>query len=378
MESKFDDIRPFNNNEIYPAMIELADDKNLYDMVHSFFPDIQDEAIREAVLNIRTTEDMQKKFMYPLIQKIVSLTTDNLFLEGIEHISRDKSYVFVSNHRDIVLDSAIFQYLLVKNNFKTTGILFGDNLLQNNIMRTIAKSNKLFIAFRGASIKDFFENSKLLSEYIRYQIKNLNQSVWLAQRNGRTKDGNDLTEQGLLKMLDMSGNKDFIESFSELNIVPFSVSYEYEPCDYLKAREVYISTKLHYIKQEKEDLNSITIGLKQYKGNVKFSICDPINLDDLLQASQNKLYNEKLKALSNIIDERIHRSFALWKTNYIAYDLINKTNTFVDKYSSTDKENFIEYVNNAIGQNTNLHEEQYREIFLNIYANPVVNKLKYK
>ncbi len=378
MVSKFDDIRPFYDEEIPPAMIEMANDDNLYKMVHYVFPDIPDDTIREVVLNIKTTDDMQKMLMYPLVKKLTSFTIDNLSLEGIEHISKDKSYVFVSNHRDIVLDSAIFQYLLVQNNFNTTGILFGDNLLQNNIIRTIAKSNKLFIAFRGASIREFLVNSKKLSEYIRYQLKELNQSVWLAQRNGRTKDGNDLTEQGLVKMLDMSGNKNFVESFSELNIVPFAVSYEYEPCDYLKAREVYISNKLNYKKQEKEDLNSIIIGIKQKKGNVKFSICEPISKDELLQASEHKLYNDKLKALSKIIDKRIHNSFTLWKTNYMAYDIINNTNKFVDKYTSTDKYNFMEYVNNAIEQNSNLHEEKYKEIFLNIYANPVVNKLKYK
>ncbi|MDL2243156.1 1-acyl-sn-glycerol-3-phosphate acyltransferase, partial [Bacteroidales bacterium OttesenSCG-928-K03] len=324
---------------------------------------------------------MQRRVMFPVVMQLMSKTSTGLSSDGIENLNREKASLLISNHRDIVLDAGILQIILVQNKFNTTGITFGDNLLMSEMIRIIAKSNKLFIAYRGKDLKEFWNHSKKMSQYIRYQIQQMNQSVWIAQRNGRTKDGDDKTDQGVIKMLDMSRSDDFVQGFKDINISPCAVSYEYEPCDFLKTFELYMTRRGPYVKQEDEDLNSILVGIMQNKGGIHFSFAKPISEEEILEADGYQK-NDKFRFLASCVDKRIYEGYKLWKTNYIAYDIVNNSNTFTDRYSIKEKENFVNYMNNGLNKiisdgfygNKEFDFSELEEIFLNIYANPIKNK----
>ena len=378
----FDDIRPYFDAEIPYAMQKLAEDESLYSVFKYVFPKHSSEKIRNIILRIKTVKEMQYRVMFPVVTKLMSNTATSMSCEGIEYLSKEKANLFISNHRDIVLDSGILQIILVQNKFNTTGITFGDNLLLSEMIRIIAKSNKLFIAYRGSDMKEFWHHSTKLSHYIRHQITEMNQSVWIAQRNGRTKDGNDKTDQGVVKMFNMSSSGDFIKDFLELNISPCAVSYEYEPCAFLKTFELYLTRRGSYKKQKDEDLNSILTGLTENKGGIHFAFCKPLTENELTEADSYQK-NDKYKFITHCIDERIHEKFKLWKNNYIAYDIVNKKGEYAQYYSVDERDKFVNYMNK--GLNNILDEGFYgqkdfdvnelKEIFLDIYANPIKNKI---
>ncbi|MDL2239055.1 acyltransferase [Bacteroidales bacterium OttesenSCG-928-K22] len=377
----FDDIRPYFDEEIPYAMQKLADDESLYSVFKYVFPHHSAEKIKNIVLRIKNVDQMQRRVMFPVVMQLMSKTSTGLSSDGIENLNREKASLLISNHRDIVLDAGILQIILVQNKFNTTGITFGDNLLMSEMIRIIAKSNKLFIAYRGKDLKEFWNHSKKMSQYIRYQIQQMNQSVWIAQRNGRTKDGDDKTDQGVIKMLDMSRSDDFVQGFKDINISPCAVSYEYEPCDFLKTFELYMTRRGPYVKQEDEDLNSILVGIMQNKGGIHFSFAKPISEEEILEADGYQK-NDKFRFLASCVDKRIYEGYKLWKTNYIAYDIVNNSNTFTDRYSIKEKENFVNYMNNGLNKiisdgfygNKEFDFSELEEIFLNIYANPIKNK----
>ncbi|MDD4142085.1 MAG: acyltransferase [Bacteroidales bacterium] len=376
-ENYFDDIRPFYDDEIPSAMHTLAEIPGIYTLYRYFYPEISDETVRETVLSITTVDDMQHKIMYPLLQALMQTTSLGVTESGLEILEEDKYYTIVGNHRDIVLDSALLQMVFLSKGVKTSGITFGDNLLVSDLIRIIAKTNKLFITYRTTGMREFLEHAKRLSTYIRYQINVLHQSVWIAQHNGRAKDGNDKTDQGILKMLNMSGSGDFVKDFEELNILPLAISYEYEPCGFLKALEIYKTRRGPYVKKEDEDFNSIITGLTQPKGHIHLSFCAPISKGELEKAAQEE-NNDRYRELANILDNRIYRSYKLWKTNYVAYDLLNKTDNFSDIYSQEDRRAFETYMNNEMSVVTgdpDIDIEELKEIFLGIYANPVKNNM---
>ncbi|MBI4646526.1 MAG: acyltransferase [Bacteroidia bacterium] len=319
--------------------------------------------------------EFQSQIMHKVIRSIINQSSDGLTYEGFENIDRSSAYLFITNHRDIVLDSGILQILLHENNFETSEITFGSNLMQNQFIVDIGKLNKMFKVSRGETGREFYINSKRLSSYIRYTITQKKQSVWIAQRNGRTKDGNDKTETGLLKMLNVSGTGDFINNFKELQLVPVTTSYEYEPCDILKTREVYLSAKGPYQKSPNEDLNSILTGVKEYKGRIHFVIGKPINNE--LNRLEGTNENEKYKQLGLLIDKFIYSKYKLYPTNYIAYDLLYNCKKYMQHYTPTLKtefENYAEKKLESLKELGNMHE--LRSIFLGIYANPVLNKEK--
>jgi hypothetical protein len=227
---------------------------------------------------------------------------------------------------------------------------------------------------RGVSSRELYLSSKLLSEYIRLSITSGKSSIWLAQRQGRTKNGADTTEQGLLKMLDMSGGEDFQKNFEELNIVPLSISYEFEPCDALKAREMLISRTEKYVKAEGEDLNSILMGIKQPKGNIHLNIGKPITSDEIREAAECDK-NERYQKIRQAVDLRIIEGYKLWKNNYVAYDLLNHSYKYSHKYAQDDIDRFVAYMEKQLNTvEPELNRKELRELFLEIYANPVVSK----
>jgi hypothetical protein len=284
----------------------------------------------------------------------------------------------MSNHRDIILDPAITQYVSHKNGIPMSEICVGDNLLSEKVVEKLLRSNRMIKVIRGISARELYLSSQLLSKYIRQTITSGKSSVWIAQRQGRTKDGIDITEQGLLKMFDMSGTGTFVENFEELNIVPLSISYEYEPCDFRKAREILISRSQKYVKGPKEDMHSIMTGIRQQKGNVHLNIGVPLTHEEI-EAASHCDKNDRYQMIRHAVDIRVVEGYHLWKTNYVAYDIVNGTTKYSDHYGPEDVESFKAYTEHKLRRTERgLDRDEIRKIFLGIYANPVATKEKFK
>jgi hypothetical protein len=341
-------------------------------MAQYIYPDNEVDEVRNFVRQIRTTDEFQSKIMYDFNETVIRNSANSFTYQGLEYLDPAKCYLFVSNHRDIMLDSALMQYMLFVNGFRTTEITFGDNLMSSQLIVDIGKSNKMFKVVRGGNMRDFYLKSLQLSEYLRYTINVKNESIWIAQRGGRTKDGNDTTDPGIIKMFCMSDTDNPVRSADELNIVPIAMSYEVEPCDILKTRELYLSrNEAKYVKQKGEDLNSILTGITQHKGNIHICVCEPVRRDELEAIDYNQP-NEFFKALATLIDRRIHNSYKLSNNNYIAYDLRSESDTYADRYTPAEKATFQERIEQLLHQ-VDGEREILTSIFLGIYANPVVN-----
>ena len=374
--TEFESISPYNDAEAAEALSTLADYPVVNQASQYFFPEESPEFLRNVLKSIKTVEEFQVLVMQPLVKWVLKNKATNFTYDGISNISPDKKFLTLSNHRDIILDPAITQLVLHLNGLPMTEIAVGDNLITSKAVEYFIRSNRMIKVVRGISARELYMSSQLLSRYIRLNITEQRNSIWLAQRQGRTKDGLDVTEQGLLKMLDMSGKEDFLTNFEELNITPMSISYEYEPCDILKAREVLISRTQKYVKAEGEDMNSILVGVMQPKGNIHLSITAPITHEELEAAAQCDK-NERYQALRHIIDVRVIEDYKLWKTNYIAYDLLNGSSKYADNYEAADVEAFVAYMQHQLGTvEPELDKDELKTVFLEIYANPVVSKEK--
>jgi len=372
MQSKFDDIRPYYPSEIPPAMHRIAASEHFGVMSQYIFPDSDMEDVREMVRNIRTTDEFQKQVMYYFNEQVVRRSMTGFSFDGIEKLNPATNYLFVSNHRDIMLDSSLLQYMLHDNGFRTTEITFGSNLMNPQLVVDIGKANKMFKVVRSSNIREFLTHSMHLSEYLRYTITEKGESIWIAQRNGRTKNGNDATDQGIIKMFCMSGKSNLIQAIDELNIVPIAISYQLESCDFLKTRELYLSQNdQKYIKQPGEDLRSILTGITQPKGHVHISFCKPVTQEDLQfdYAAPNDFY----KKIACLIDQRIYHNYRLYNNNYIAHDLLSGLDTHSDKYTNEEKESFLARCH-AMLEQIEGDKEVLTSLFLGIYANPVINE----
>jgi hypothetical protein len=275
-----------------------------------------------------------------------------------------------------MLDSALFQAILFENGFKTTEITFGSNLMHLQLVVDIGKSNKMFKVVRSCNSREFLYNAMILSKYIRHTVMDKDESVWIAQRNGRTKDGNDMTDQGIIKMFCMSDNLDLKRSLLDLNIVPLAVSYEIESCDILKTKELYFSRNGEkYVKQSGEDLNSILTGITQQKGKVSINICKPITSEEL--DFKYNVPNEFYKGVASLIDDRIRENYKLYKNNYIACDILEGSTRYSEHYTAEEREMFVERGRQMLLQ-VEGEKDVLMKIFLGIYANPVFNKLRVK
>ncbi len=374
LEFNFEELRPYYDSETAEVMKRMAKDPQYFQLVSYLWPGI---TLEEAVLkahNTRSICDFQTNYMSYAIWSIAKASSTSLTWSGFENINKDGSYMFIANHRDILLDSALLQIILEKEEFATSEITFGSNLKEEGFITDFGRMNRMFTVKREGTAKELYDISRQLSAYIRHTLIDKKTSVWIAQRNGRTKDGSDQTQTGLLKMLGMSGGKDFLQNFSQLNIVPLTISYEYEPCDHLKTQELYLST-LHskYVKAPGEDLSSIIIGIKQPKGKIHLSVGKPIQ-EELIEINKSNNDNEKIKLLANLIDTKIRSAYKLNAVNYIAYDLIHQTTIFSTNYNSAEKELFIRYVNEKV-ETLDGETDVLKTIFLKMYAAPLSNKL---
>jgi hypothetical protein len=373
--AEFTDIAPFNDEETDAALSRLANHPNTPWISRYIFPDKPASFLAELLRSIHTVDDFQNIVMSKAVEWVINSTMKNFTYDGIRNIKKLKGcYLAMSNHRDIILDPAIMQVMLMRNGLPPTEICVGDNLLKQKSVELLIRSNRMIKVIRGISARELYLSSQQLSKYIRESITSGHSSVWIAQRQGRTKDGTDVTEQGLLKMVDMSGTKDFVENFKEIQIVPISMSYEYEPCDIMKAREVLISRTQKYVKRELEDLESIIMGIKQQKGNVHMNIDTPITEAEIIEAAECDK-NDRYKKMRYAVDRRVIQGYKLWKTNYMAYDWVNNTTKYSDHYDKADLEGFKEYIAGQMKMvESTLNQAELLDILLHIYSNPVLNK----
>lgn len=369
---EFEEIRPYYDREIPSAMNRIADSE-LFPLIASYvFPGENIESVRRNIRGIETIDQFQHEVMSIVNEQVIKRSMTSFTYNGIDRLDKNKRYLFVSNHRDIMLDSSLLQYILHINGHETSEITFGANLMCHPLVIDIGKSNKMFKVIRGGNLKDFYQSSLLNSEYIRHTITEKKQSVWIAQRNGRTKDGIDRTEPGLIRMFCSSLPNDKLKALSELNIVPVSISYEWETCDILKALELYESRFTKYVKKPGEDVNSILTGIVADKGHVNIEICEPINIDELLLL-ESMTKQEYVKAVARLIDKRINTAYHLHPNNYIAFDIQYGTKRYSERYSPEQKEAFCERLK-ELSTYEGCELDVLMDIFLGIYANPVKSR----
>lgn len=371
-EVDYASISPYTDEEAVKALRRVAQNPFLPIVSKFLFPDEPFYTLRRLLKSINSIDEFQQVVMSKMIMTVIQRSSSGFTFDGLENVPKDRKFLAVSNHRDIILDPAMIQWTLFHNDLPLTEICVGSNLLESNRMVSdLLRSNRMIKVIRGISARELYLSSKLLSSYIRDRITSGGSSVWIAQREGRTKNGLDKTEQGLLKMFDMSGKGSFEENFNELNILPMSISYEYESCDIRKARELLISRKQKYVKKKHEDTHSIISGISQWKGGINLSIDKPITPEEVHEASILDK-NDRYQALRKTLDERIICNYKLWKTNFIAYDMLEGKGKYSDRYSKENVEEFEGYMAHKLGKVEHcLNHDELKQIFLDIYANPV-------
>ena len=371
----FSDIRPYGDNEAAQALSRVAEHPVVAQVSKALFPEKPAEYLASVLKSIKTVDEFQVLVMSRAVEWVLANTAHNFSYSGIENLRKsDRKFLAVSNHRDIILDPAITQIVLYRNSIPMTQIAVGDNLLKNKTIEDLIRSNRMIKVIRGISARSLYLSSMMLSKYIRQTITSGTSSVWIAQREGRSKNGIDTTEQGLLKMFDMSGTGDFVKSFEELNIIPMSISYEYEPCDILKARETLIRRTRDYVKGENEDIMSIVTGIRQSKGDIHLSIGEPLTREEIEEASKCQK-NDRYQAIRAAVDRRVISGYRLWKTNYMAYDILNGGNRYASGYTGQELYSFRQYIESRLRSvEPELDRDALREILLGIYANPVISK----
>ena len=375
--NNFDDIRPYTDEEIPDAMQRIVASTSFPLVASYVFPERTLDDVRKELLTYKTIRDFQMGVMYWANKQIMKRSISDFTYGGLGQLSTDTNYLYVSNHRDIMLDASLMQNVLTDNGFDTCEITFGANLMQGQMVIDVGKSNKMFKVERpGGSIKEFYKASLHLSDYIRTVITEKKQSVWIAQRNGRTKDGIDRTDQGIIKMFGMSRTDDKVKSLAQLNIVPVAVSYEWESCDILKTIELYERRQGPYIKKPGEDLNSILTGITQPQGQVHIEFCEPITEDELKQLGECTSC-EFHKNVAELIDRRICTAYRLTPNNYIAHDMLYGTSEYANMYSPEQKATFVTYMKQLEKYELDCDVEALMEIFLGIYSNPIDSKKQF-
>jgi 1-acyl-sn-glycerol-3-phosphate acyltransferase len=373
--SKFDKIRPFYDAEVNEAICASLNHPMLKALMDFTFPDVDDEVWKEQLKKTHSIRDFQCNFIYQSVQKVLAKSSEGLTTSGFEKLDKNTSYLFISNHRDIILDTSLLNTCLFENGLVMTASAIGDNLVKKAFMHNLAKLNRNFLVQRGLSPRELLESSKLMSEYISQLLLRENRSVWIAQREGRTKDGNDSTHPGVLKMLAMASDEPkLMDYFKKIKIVPVSISYEYDPTDALKMPQLIAESKNEiYIKDKNEDFITLLSGIIGQKKHIHIHVGDVLDkeLDKIAVEFDNN--NKQIQGVAQAIDDSILQSYKLWPTNYIAYDLLYNTNAHQHLYTESEKSLFERRLEMRIDEN-NL---QMVESFLAMYANPVVNKSKY-
>lgn len=374
----FEDIRPLNQDEVQAAIEDLLASEEFRHALQYVKPNLDWDQLCAAMRACKTKEEFKSTLAYDAVMTVAKKTTFSLTISGHSRLPEGKpACTFISNHRDIVLDASFLNVMLYEVGYGMTQVAIGDNLLIRPWIKTFVRLNNSFIVKRGVSVRQMLEVSGTLSAYINHTIKDTKESIWIAQREGRAKDSNDRTQPSVLKMLCMAGEKDVIGNLKSLNIVPVAISYEFDPCDYLKAQEFQLKRdNPEYHKTQRDDLLSMETGILGQKGRVHFTISKLIN-DQLDQLDPAMDRNELFAAVASIIDKEIYRHYRFYPNNYIAYDLLNGTRRFSDHYGLKDKKAFEEYLQKQLDKIVipNKDENFLRKKILEMYANPLKNFL---
>jgi 1-acyl-sn-glycerol-3-phosphate acyltransferase len=373
---KFDAIRPFYDSEVNEALHVVANHPMMKTMMNFTFPELNDEVWKEQLKKTHSIRDFQCNFIYQTIQKVLEKSSEGLTTSGFEKLEKHIPYLFISNHRDILLDTTLLNVCLFEHGMVMTASAIGDNLVKKTFLNILAKLNRNFLVLRGLTPREMLQSSKLLAEYIGQLLLRENRSVWIAQREGRTKDGNDETNPGVLKMIGMGSDEaNLMDYFKKLKIVPVSISYEYDPTDVLKMPQLMAEANNEvYVKDKNEDFMTILSGIMGTKKRIHISVGDVLDTEIDQIVAENDNSNKQIQALAQVIDDSILQNYQLWPTNFIAYDILNETNTYSHLYKENEKQLFERRLEKRIGTDNGVA----RQGFLSMYANPVVNKLKYQ
>jgi len=374
----YDAIRCYNSEEVPAALERLSNEKQFVNVLSTIYPLLPKDVLKKRLTSFDNANDFQKIMVYPFLQYIEANLTKGIKLQGIENIDVSKSYLYISNHRDIILDSALFCGKLLENNMDTVEIAIGDNLLVFPWIEDLVRMNKSFIVRRSLGAKQMLESSQLLASYIAHTINEKQQSIWIAQREGRAKDSNDKTQESLLKMFNMGGTGSFAENLAALHICPLSISYEFDPCDYLKAKEFQQKRdNPEHKKAPMDDLLNMKTGVMGYKGKVVYKMAGEISEQILTLGAQITNRNELVAAIAEMIDQHIYNNYTIYNVNKIAFDLLHGTKEFESSYTLLEKLDFEKYLEMQIDkiELENKDVDFLKIKMLEMYTNPLKNAM---
>lgn len=369
----FSSIKPFDEDHIHSALERILANPIFQQIINYLFPAETHDKLRNDLMEARTSLEFQKIFMYTGLKSVLQKTTPKgLNFDNGHYVSDGRAVSYIANHRDILLDSALLQVVLVDLGLETSEISFGDNLLVNDFAKDFSGINRMFTVFRGGSLREMLQNAKDLSAYVNHTLQEKKRSIWIAHRKGRTKNGLDKTDLGVLKMLVSSDKNNLKKALHDLEIVPLSISYEWEPCDAMKVCENYHNLIGTYNKNPGEDLQSLIDGIIGQKGGIHISFCQPVNqVIDTFDITQGN--NPFLNQVVSYIDTQLVSNYKLWPSNYYAYDLAQNTQEFTAYYSDET----INYFHQRMQKTIQLiveDEETVKQLFIDLYANPVKAK----
>lgn len=375
--SEFDSIRPFEPEELPKVFDRLLADPQFQQVLAYLYPNVTMDAIAQRLHTCKTNVEFQKAFCYEFLQKLLAQKAKSCDMDATA-ISNKRNYTFISNHRDIVLDSGLLAKLLIDHNFPTTcEIAIGDNLLSLPWVKDLVRVNKAFIVERSVSFREMLATSKRLSAYMHFAIGEKKENIWIAQREGRAKDSDDRTAESILKMMAMGGEGNIIDRLQQLHLVPLAISYEYDPCDYLKAAEFQLKRdNPDWQKGPQDDIVSMQTGIMGYKGHIHYH-CAPCIDDYLSTLDANMPKADLYRMIAVHIDQEIHRNYRIYPNNYVAYDLLEGNNAASSHYTPQDKAAFEQYLSDQLAKIDipNKDEAYLRERMLTMYANPLKNHL---
>lgn len=375
---EFDEIRPYTPEELPAAYDALLSDPQFTAVLAQLFPGVDLKLIAAKLRSCKTNQQVQEVMIYDLITKIEKECTDGVDMDS-SCIEPDKRYTFVSNHRDIVLDSAFLSKKLLENRFPcTVEIAIGDNLLVYPWIRRLVRVNKSFIVQRSLQMREFLASSARMSRYMHFAVNQKHENIWIAQREGRAKDSDDRTQDSILKMMAMGGEGNVVDRLKDIHIVPLCISYEYDPCDYLKASEFQLKRdNPDYVKTRENDLLNMRTGIYGYKGRVHY-YCAPCIDEWLSKLDASMKKNEVFEATARHIDSEIFKNYRLYPVNYVAADMLENSLRFASKYSDEDKKKFEDYIASRLAKIDipNKDNSFLRERMLTMYANPTLNHYK--
>lgn len=376
---EFKDIAPYTDAEFKDKMRQLVDEPGFEHAIKYIMPDVDYPAFAKKLLDVENQHIFQSKVMMWFLEYLEASTTDGISVDGIDNISADNSYTFITNHRDIVLDASFLNLCFLRTGLPVTQVAIGNNLLIYDWISDLVKLNRSFIVKRDVKMKQALDAAKHLSAYIHFTINSLHESVWIAQREGRAKDSNDLTQDSLIKMLSLAGGGSVKDNLMGVNLNPVSISYEFDPNDYLKASEFLLKRRNpSFKKSQRDDLFSMEIGLLKRKGRVMFRIGKCIN--PKLAEFKSDARQEVIRYACSLIDNAIHCGYEIYPCNYISYDEVYGSKEFADRYTQADVDRFDNYIDGQLDkvevENVSLEERAFmRNMMLNMYANPLKNKL---